>query len=309
MIKRVFVLLLLWHGVISNAQTETPPPIPLANSSVTAGFQVDNNTPLLGEPFTVTLHVEAPSETEILNWPQFDPPMVVLDEGDVRQEPYEREGFSRFVRQYEVVLWEVGEYLSPGVLLTFEIDDVLNSVAVSSFYVQVPTQIINLEDTELRPSVAPINLPYLSPSIPIGIGGIATVVVMLVARLIQVSRRGMAHIVTASPADKAIAELEDLKEQQLPSDVIYELVANHLRQYLKDLFMIDAIEMTTVEVMDALRQHALFDKAHRRRLQSVLEQADLVKFARFQPDNVSSFRLINYAIKWLKETERNQTHE
>ena len=50
----------------------------------------------------------------------------------------------------------------------------------------------------------------------------------------------------------------------------------------------------------------IFPKNHRRQLQGVLEQSDLVKFARFQPDKTSSTRLVNYAIKWLKETERLQ---
>lgn len=305
--KHVFFLLCcLFLATPIYAQTATPePPPPTLNSLVTAGFTVDNSTPLLGEPFFVTITVDAPDSTAILNWPTFDPPMVVIEEGDVIESDQEA-GLTQYTRTYEVVLWEVGEYLSPGVLLTFEYNNVLSSVAVSSFYVQVPAQIVNFEEATLRPAVAPIYLPYISPWVYVGIITGFVIGAMIIARVIQVSQRGMVKIVTASPAEKAIAELEDLKEQKLPAAAIYELVANNLRQYIEGQYEVEAVEMTTVEVIGALRQEKLFHKAHRRKLQSVLEQADLVKFARFQPDDISSFRLINYAIKWLKETERMQ---
>jgi len=288
--------------------TPTPPPAQ-ANSPVQAEFVVDNEMPLLGEPFTVSLVVTAPRGTEILNWAAFELPVEVLEEGDVEIEPDpETDTRVQLTKTYEVILWEVGDYLSQGVLLGYDLDGVQSSTPVSSFFVQVPSQVANLEDAVPRPFTPPINLPYVSPWWFVGVAVLLAFVVMLIARLLQLGQRGMVEIVSASPAEKAIAELEDMKAQSIPPATRYELVANVLRQYIEGQFTIEAVEMTTQEVGTALRQRDIFPKDHRRKLQDVLEQADLVKFARVQPDDVSSFRLVNFAIKWLMETERLQRH-
>lgn len=61
--------------------------------------------------------------------------------------------------------------------------------------------------------------------------------------------------------------------------------------------------MTTAEVMRSLRDTDMPDDL-RASLSRVLEQADLVKFAQFQPDDESGSRLIRYAITWLRQAER-----
>ena len=304
-VRRLFLLLALLFVIPVQAQevTQEPPP-PVLNDAIRAEFQVDNTSPLLGEPFNVTLVVEASSDIEILTWVEFDEPVEVLEAGEVESEVLVSE--MRHTRNYEVVLWDVGEYLSPEILLTYRQGGATNSVAVSSFFVQVPVQIINAEDAVARPLKSPIDLPYTSPTIYIGIGIGVFILLLIVARLIQISRKNVVQIVRASPAEKAIAVLEDLKVQNLSPASIYELVANHLREYIQSQFAIEAVEMTTVELMAALREQDIFPKEHRNRLQKVLEQADLVKFARFQPEETHSTRLVNFAIKWLKETERLQ---
>lgn len=299
----LFLLLLIAMPVVAQDVTPTAPAAEV-NSPVRAEFEVDNDTPLLGEPFNITIIVRAPEGTDILTWVDFDYPVEVIEEGDIITEAENL--ILQHSRTYTVVLWEVGEYLSEGALISYQIGGNVSAVPVSSFYVQVPTQIINPEDAVPRPSVPAIDLFYLSPWWFAGAGVILLISAMILSRLIQLSRRGVVQIISASPAEKAIAELEDLKIQQLPAATIYELVANYLRQYIESQFEVQAVEMTTVELMGILRQNNIFPKNHRRQLQSVLEQSDLVKFARFQPDSTSSTRLVNYAIKWLTETERLQ---
>lgn len=303
--KGIFLLIVLLLAIPMLAQEATPEVAPLQlNVAIRAEFQVDNETPLVGEPFTVSLIVEANSDIVILSWAEFEEPIEVLETGEIETETLVSE--IRYTRNYEVVIWDVGDYLSPEVVLTYRQGGVTNSVAVSSFFVQVPIQIINAEDAILRPFKPAIDLPYTSPYVYVGIGLVIFVVLMIIARLLQVSRQNIVQIVRASPAEKAIAVLEDLKVQHLSAATIYELVANNLREYIQEQFAIEAVEMTTVELMGILREKAIFPKEHQSRLLRVLEQADLVKFAKFQPDETNSNRLVNFAIKWLKETERLQ---
>jgi hypothetical protein len=128
---------------------------------------------------------------------------------------------------------------------------------------------------------------------------------MLISRLIQISKRQVTQVIATNPTQKTIAQLEDLKLQGLRPATIYQLVADNLRQYLQVQFEINAVEMTTVELLSALGPNPALSKEQKGRLKQILEQADLVKFARFQPDEVASTRLVNFAIKWLKEAGRS----
>ncbi|MGJ3240464.1 MAG: hypothetical protein ACFE0Q_17280 [Anaerolineae bacterium] len=300
--------MLLLCGILAlplSAQEEenTPAPLPDINAPIEAQFSVDNEAPLLGEPFVVTLTVTAAADIEIIEWVTFDEPLEVINEGEIIVESLP-DGDQQYQRDYELVLWDVGDYLSEDLLILYRREGTEQAVPIRSFYVQVPVQINNPEEATLRPPSAPIDLPYTSPLIYGAIGLVGMLIVMLLARVIQLSRRGMSRIVNASPAERAIAELEDLKLQKLPASVIYEQVANYLRQYVQIRFGIEAVEMTTLELIDLLRQERRLPKVNRQQLQAVLEQADLVKFAQFQPDATNSMRLINYAIRWMKEIER-----
>jgi hypothetical protein len=299
--KRLLLLpLLIWAGLIQ-AQ-EAPTPLPEVNSPVTAVFTTSTTEPLLGEAFDITITINAPVGAEILSWPTFEMPMEMLEEGEIITENLG--ATIQYTRTYRVVMWEVGEHLSAGTLLEYRLGSRQSAVPISSFFIQVPSQVENAETASLRPSVAPIDLPYTSPYIFIGIAGGAIFLLLVVSRLLQVSRRGMVRIVAASPLEKALAELEDLKQQNLPPATIYAMVADYMRQYIEGRFAINAVEMTTLELKDALRGTDLLPKEQERRLQEILEQADLIKFARFQPDESTSKRLVNYAMKWLRETEK-----
>lgn len=303
MMKQLLLIVLLFSVFPASAQdAESTPNAPI-NTPVRAEFNVDNTTPLLGEPFIITLDVIANAEITVTEWVEFDDPLDVLEESDVIRERLAT-GELQYRRVYSVVLWDVGEYLSGEMVVSYQQGAGVNTIPIDSFFVQVPSQIENPEEATLRPFAPTIDLPYVSPLVFIAIGAGVVLILMLLARLIQLSRRRVDTIINTSPAERAIAEIEDLKGQNLPSVMVYELVAMSLRQYLDVQYDLNASEMTTAELSEQLRTQEIFPKAHRRQLKQVLEQADLVKFAKFRPDDTGRVRLANFAIKWIKATER-----
>lgn len=309
----VFILLLL-IPVVSAQDTFTLTPTPeidaLNGSIVDAFYTIDNETPALGERILIRLTVDTPLDAELVGFPELqgDEQLEILNIGEVVEQTSETRRTYR--QDTEAVLWELGEYLSEEIVLNYRLGGEEFSVPVRSFFAYVPSQIgENLSEATLRPSVPPVDLPY----IPRWTYGAATagivVAALLLARLIQAGKRDIAKIVLGSPTQIAIAQLEDMKLQDLPAAAVYPLVADNLREYLHKQFGVEAVEMTTFEVVESLQRANLLTKDHRRGLQQLLEQADLVKFARFQPDNASGKRLINFAIKWLREAERFQITE
>jgi trans-aconitate methyltransferase len=85
--------------------------------------------------------------------------------------------------------------------------------------------------------------------------------------------------------------------------VLYPLVADHLRTYLQARSGLIITDLTTQEIMSLLKAQTTLTDASRRLLEQIFEQADLVKFARFAPDDTQGTRYINAAIRWLREAE------
>jgi len=89
------------------------------------------------------------------------------------------------------------------------------------------------------------------------------------------------------PYEAALAQLQHL-ERRNPNDretckAFYVDLTEGLRVYLARRMEVRALEYTTPEVVEALRRRPEVPETATQRLQTVLEQADLVKFADAQP--------------------------
>jgi hypothetical protein len=112
------------------------------------------------------------------------------------------------------------------------------------------------------------------------------------------------------PYDVATARLQRL-EQRNPSGreactAFYVDLTETLRVYLAHRVGIRALERTTSEVLAALRQQPEVDDPVVQRLQTVLEQADLVKFADAQPPPEKSQSVLQDARGVLDSLEATQ---
>lgn len=113
------------------------------------------------------------------------------------------------------------------------------------------------------------------------------------------------HIVL-TPYELAIKHLHELKEKKLweqghEREYFTELT-DILRIYLQDRFGVNAMEMTTDQIIKHLTQNGE-TKDKKSYLQSILEMADFVKFAKMRPlpsDNVDAYE---NAIRFVEETK------
>lgn len=96
----------------------------------------------------------------------------------------------------------------------------------------------------------------------------------------------------------AFRELEKLREEKLwqkgEIKKYYTRLTEILRQYLEDRFQVYSLELTTSETLEALLRTGFKKDATYNNLKTVLNGADLVKFARYKPEpaeNESGFDL------------------
>ena len=108
------------------------------------------------------------------------------------------------------------------------------------------------------------------------------------------------------PYDLAVSRLNDLQAKKLPQSgrdkEYYTELTEILRQYLDGRFGINAMEMTSTQIVDTLR-HNKETRPGSDLMKQILEIADFVKFAKVRPlpdDNIKAF---NSAVKFVEDSK------
>jgi hypothetical protein len=179
--------------------------------------------------------------------------------------------------------------------------------------VSIPSVIMN-GDTALRPLKSPVSLPYLPPwlilvALAVLVGGIRLGGWLLARRGLLGSSASLGRDanVANAPRQRALAQLRNLRERQLSPALVYATVADCLRTYIQRQFNVNALDMTTDELMTTLQVQAIFAKRHERDLSRMLEYADLVKFADIEPGERTVKQLLDTAEKWVEGVEPEPT--
>ncbi|MDR2968528.1 MAG: hypothetical protein LBV32_02855 [Tannerellaceae bacterium] len=88
------------------------------------------------------------------------------------------------------------------------------------------------------------------------------------------------------PHLQAIKELDGIKQQKLwqqgRNKEFYTLVTDTLRHYMFERFAVNAMEMTSGEILDFIRKQTEADSVYNN-LKQILQLSDLVKFAKMHP--------------------------
>lgn len=116
----------------------------------------------------------------------------------------------------------------------------------------------------------------------------------------------MAEVPLLPPYEEAIEALDSLKSAKLwqagQDKEYYTRLTDILRRYIDRRFGINAVEMTTTQIIDTLKRNEE-TRAVNQQLKQILEIADFVKFANMRPlpdDNEASW---NRAEKFVNDTK------
>jgi hypothetical protein len=108
------------------------------------------------------------------------------------------------------------------------------------------------------------------------------------------------------PHVKALEALEALRAKHLWQQgrikEYHSVLTDIVRIYIEGRFGVDALEMVTSEVLDAMRASGQLDEPNLEGLRRILQTADMVKFAKYNPlpdEHDGSFRS---AVRFVNET-------
>jgi hypothetical protein len=262
---------------------------PLAAQSRIA-TTVDRTSATVGDRITMTVTVEYPVGTRVA-WPD-SLDLAPFEAMDARIAPATQAGgTARSTATFTLAAFELGELQIPSfdveVVGTGGESETLSTEARGVEIVSVGVD----ESGDIRDIRGPLSIPMSLLRMLL----LALVPLLLVAFLYTLARRLRSRDEEPEPARpalerpaheialEALAALEGSGMLERGEVKEYHIdVSDILRTYVESRFRVDALEMTTREVLQGL-ERAGVDDSFREGLSAFLDQCDMVKFAKVRP--------------------------
>ncbi|MBO5903334.1 MAG: hypothetical protein J6Q40_05010 [Tidjanibacter sp.] len=281
---------------------------------------------LIGDRAVMKVEVEK-DFTQVVNPPQFENNIIgnaieilaiaPIDTAEVATRRH------RITYNYVLTSFEEGTFsLSnfPVLYLDKNITDTL--YAPESIALTVGTLSVDTLNTTIYDIKAPIETPLLLGEVQGYIEFISLAGIVLAAIIYLIAnrkRKEKAELSRALPTEpphlKAIRELEALHNQKIWQNnkhkLYYTRLTDILREYLFGRYEIRAMEMTSDEIMDAVKEITLSAK-NSGDLNKILRLADYVKFAKHIPtpeENEEAYYAAYYFVEETKQVAEQMTGE
>ena len=153
------------------------------------------------------------------------------------------------------------------------------------------------------------NWPYIA-------GGLAVLAVLvLVIREVKRRRREIVPVQPEAPPQplhvRTLLALEAVEKRKLWQQGLvkqhHSEVTDILRAYIEERFSVPALERTTDELMIHLKLSTM-DQGHREQVRNLLQLADMVKFAKWNPSPTENEEVLTGAIRVVQGTTQHATH-
>lgn len=310
--KRLFAIAILFSALGARAQN-TP--------TVTAHVEPDSI--MIGDRFEYIIDVEK-DLVQVVAFPAFENPDGKLElVEDCPVDTLERDGRRlRLRKRYRLAAFEEGKYNLGAAEVLYADKNILDTLRSSdSVYLEVATFQIDSTSQSIYDLKGQKNLPFRLREVSGYTMAAAWLLVLLAGAFFGLrywlSSRGKGFGDLFKPAPPlpphvaAIQALEALHNQKLWQNnkykAYYSGLTDILRTYIAGRWEIGAMEMTSDEIIDAMRRVELPDKA-RMDLTVILRDADLVKFAKATPEaeqNEADYLKAYYFVEETKAAEES----
>lgn len=269
------------------------------------------DTIAVGQPFDYQLLLTIPKDYYV-EWKQFGDTLSrsieVIEAGDVITTPISNSDNVRMTQDLKLTSFDTGYVYVPSIEITYSTsikDSVRRTLHTGEYELYVTT--IAVDTTEaFRPIKDVIRQGITVKEMSLWLG-IAVVLAGIAYLIFYLSKHKKDHDIVVEEKKKptipaivtARAKLADMKENELWNSTktkdYYTDLTDIAREYLEGQFQIDAVEMTTEEIMREVNGLNITDFT-KEKLHETLITADFVKFAKATPtaeQNKKSFTDIN----------------
>ncbi|MBI9068163.1 MAG: hypothetical protein JEZ09_12790 [Salinivirgaceae bacterium] len=293
----VLMVVLLGFGFASKAQ-------------ITIDVKMDTNIMLIGDQTKLTIESSFPANFEV-KFPIFSDTIIkgleVLNISDFDTSMVDNN--LKVKQEYLVTSFDTGWYEIP--MLDFQITfpdkervDTVQSRPVYFGVVTMPLDTANaMAITDIKaPLDAPLTFQEVWPAASIALGSIL-LILAIIYLLLKLTRKEAIFVKKEKPKEPAhiiaFRDLDILKDKKLWQQgklkEYYSELTEIVRAYIENRYAIQALEMTTDEIIDAFRISGDLVKDLKDNLFDLLVKADFIKFAKgsaLADENEASYRFV-----------------
>lgn len=283
------------------------------------GSAIDTSQIHIGDQVAIVLSAEV-ADSAVLRFPIFKDTLVtgveIISAGSI--DTLSRTGGMLSLRQRLIVTaFDTGAFMLPaGPFVTSNGDTAWGAkmfLSVNTFEVDTTQGPVDIK----MPYSAPITFDELLPYILIGLLILALIGAGVYGYLYWARKQMQRQPVIVIPSDPphiiAYRELDRLKEQKLWQQEKYKLyyscLGDVLRQYIEHKFGIPALEQTSDELLKAVQDKGVIKHDSLALLQTVLQTADLAKFAKAQPGAEENELNFKHAFDFVSQSKLIGIHK
>jgi hypothetical protein len=294
----IFILIILAYTqcfCMASENNETNKEKEDSRSLINVSTTVDKAKITIGDKITYKIIVDFPDEINVL------PPEIKDKIGDFPavdsgiEELKKEDGRVRQERWYLLETYTVGSYIIPAINVKHKRKDEekIREAETSEIFIEV-VSILDENASDIRGIKPPVSLDknyyrlYIIIAIMLGLLGTAGGIILLLYR--RKHGRKTDFVPEPLPAHEiAYNELENLNALNLISKgktkEYYYGLSNIARHYIENRFRLMAPERTTEEFLAEMAITGKLEEKHKQLIRDFLEHCDLVKYAKYGPDN------------------------
>jgi len=292
---------------------------PSWSQDVKATARLDTGAMLIGDQVRMRLKLEGPSGMQVI-WPVFNDTIlgniVVIGRSKIDSSFSKDKKSLTLTQDIKLTSFDSGFYTIPQVPFRYRLLPDTSVKTASSGLSMLMVHTMKVDTTNvIKPIKGPLRVPItfleVLPYILIALAVIAIIILLVWYRNRRKKHQPLIQIrpkVKLQPHEKALQELEKLRTKKLWQEgkvkEYHSELTDILRIYIETGFGVPAMESTTFEIIQRLRQDNVFAKALIEKLDRLLQNADMVKFAKMVPLPQDNETALNAGIEFVNQTVR-----
>ncbi len=216
--------------------------------------------------------------------------------------------------RYKISTFEVGKFQIPPIAVQYSIppDTVWHTLKSEAIKIEVESLAPSAEG-DIKDIKPPVELPFdWKPLVRDGLAGLLILLLLGLGVYFWWRKKSGKPLLPQKaepprpPHEIALEALETLSKSGLLEKnqvkAYYSEISDIIRRYVAGRFGIDALDLTSTELLDELRQVALDDSVFEK-ISDLTDLADLVKFAKYRPTDEENARVLALAFDFVNETK------
>ncbi len=291
-------------------------PLHIVAQNVEAFSRLTHDTIAPGQQLGMELQMKVPAGF-VVNWPVFNDTLTgsveIINRSATETTAADAQGNKTIHQKFVLTAFDTGWVYIPAVNIGFTPDGDTTAYTVQTNPLMLRVQPVAIDTTATFKPIkdtegAPLTLADFLPWI-IGIHLLAAIIFLVMWFLKKRRRRQQPAVSTEIPGlpphELAIEKLEQLRLEKLWQQgqlkAYHTRLSDIVREYIERQFPVNAVEMTTHEILTALKPMKINEDAMQK-LRLALELADMVKFAKAQPGALENDMSLNHLIDFVKES-------